>query len=135
MCLINREKKKKFCCLSRTCAGQTGPFLDQANTWQSLLLRLPAGGLQSTDVAVRLPVGAAHLVAKPALADALGERLVRRVFAFKSVPAPKLALVSARLSLSLGAHQATVATVRHVATGATGARTGTHIAPRWTCGF
>lgn len=69
------------------CAGFTRSLLDLADARQSLLLRLPAGRLQLAHVAVRLPVAAAHFVAKLAPTEALGESLARRVFALQSVPA------------------------------------------------
>lgn len=70
-----------------------------------------------------------------ALTEALGEPLARRMFALQSVPARQVVLAAARLSLSLRAHQAAVAAVRHVPAGAAGARTGAHIAARRAPGF
>lgn len=90
---------------------------------------LPAAGLQLAHVPVRLPVAAADLGAELAPAHALGQPFPGRVFALQPVSARQVVLAPARFTLSVRAHQAAVAAVRHVAAGAAGARTGTHIAP------
>lgn len=109
--------------------------MGQVECRQSLLQRLSAGGLQLAHVAVRLPVASAHVLAESTPTEALGQPLARRVFALQRVAARQVVLSAARLSLRLGAHQAAVAAIRHVAAGAAGARTGTHIAPCRTLVF
>lgn len=121
--------------MDRTYAGFTRSLLALGDAGLALVQRLPAGHLQLAHVTVGSPVAAADLVADLALTQSLGQPLARRVLALQPVAARQLVLAAAGLALALGAHQAAVAVVRHVAAGAAGARAAAHVAPCGTCGF
>lgn len=118
-----------------TCVALARASVPRADRVLSALQLLPVARTQLARVPVRVPVAAAHFLPGRALAEAFGEPLTRRMFALQPVSARRRVSAAARLSLSLCAHQAAAAAVRHVTAGAAGARTRAHVAARRTLRF